>query len=253
VNIAEADELLVEKLAIGDQLAAPILISIHGDELLGLVRSTAPRLSGSACESVLERAVVEGINSFGSFESGSGDVLDWFADQIRTQALEWMQTHSDASTAEGGAGSLQPVGVSEELAVADLAVALGSLASGDRLMLALRNWQGLTYSTIGELLGLKELTARQKTKRALDKLELALGKEGMLGNDGSQPPDASDHRPRSRQMSSSPLKTALWTRGLEIFDNATFRRVTELLGDDEQISPHARRRLIVAARRALAA
>jgi DNA-directed RNA polymerase specialized sigma24 family protein len=251
VNIIEADELLVEKLCRGDQLAAPILISVHGDELLGLVRCMAPRLSGLECESVLEKAIVEGINTIGTFESGSAEVFDWFADQSRVQALAWMQTHPRPGTAEADAGSLPP-GASDELETADLAAAVGTLHSGDCLMLALRNWQGLTYSTIGELLGLKELTARQKAKRALDRLELALREEGLLGDEDSQPSDASEHKPRSRQMSSSPLKTALWTRGLELFDDATFQRVTELLGHDEQISPQARRWLIVAARRALA-
>lgn len=253
MDIVEADELLVEKLVLGDQLAAPILISVHGDELLGLLRCIAPRLSDADRERVLEMALVEGIKTFGSFESGSGAVFDWFAAQIRLQTTGWIRTHPVPTTDESVVGSLPPIEPFDELTVADLAAVVRTLHSGDCLMLALRNWHGLAYSTIGRLLGIKELTARQKTKRALDRLEVALSEKGLLPAENSQAANFSDRKPRSRQMNSSPLKSALWVRGFEIFDGPTVQNVADLLGQEEQISPRVRQRLIVAARRALEA
>ncbi len=246
MNGTEVEVVLAQRIVLSDPLAAPMLISVHGDQLLGLVHSMAPGLADSERGVILELALERGIGTFREFESGSDSVLTWFSEQVRLQVRQWIRDHPTSRPDETDiVMTSSPVRAFDSAVVADLAAIVATLNYADSLMLALRNWHGLAYSTIGELLGIKEQTARQKTKRALDKLELAIRK------DKSDRGHLMDYRPRGRQMNSSPLKRIIWTHGLEVFDLATLQAVEELLGYSRPVSPEVRRQLIMTVRRAL--
>jgi len=57
---------------------------------------------------------------------------------------------------------------------------LAALRDGDRECVLLRFFQGLSFTEAGAALGLSEEAARKRVGRALDKMRLFLGKEGVL-------------------------------------------------------------------------
>jgi RNA polymerase sigma factor (sigma-70 family) len=240
VNRSETEDLLVRRIEIGDPLAAPMLVSILGDQLLSLVHSEAPRTSDAQCERVLTLALESGIESFEEFTPGSDTALSWFAARVRSRSRQWVQAGAPVRVGDEGA---KRFGTS--LFRSGLAGAIATLDDRDRLVLALRSWQGFAHSVIADHLGIKEGTVRQQSKRALGRLHSSIGASELLRSRlKARGPDCDEIDDRE-------LKLTIEHLGYELFDAKTRQSVEDLLRYDHPVSPEARRRLIVCTRRAL--
>lgn len=166
------DDDLLQRAKAGDPLAAPMLVSLLGDRLLGFARSIAPGLSDADREQVVELAVEAGVRAIQRFDPERGTLFSWFRQQVCYQTRQWFRTHPSTGP--------QPDDVEDpgaELSWMDdpvvrdgLAAAIAQLDPGDRLILALRSAESLAFSEIGLRLNIKEANARQRHKRALDRL-----------------------------------------------------------------------------------
>lgn len=246
MNSSEAEQLLIQRLSLGDTLAAPMFMSIHGDQLMALISAIAPGLNRDQQDAVLAMALEQGIATFDRTEVENTTLFAWFADQVDLQVRQWVRNHPGLKS--GGIDSSENRSLGSDFdsaVVADLAAAVANLSDVDALVLALRNWQGLAYSIIAEIMGVKEIAARQKAKRALDRLEVAMGKsdQGSSAKRGR----------RSRQLDSTPLKTTLWVYGLEIFGRSAIQDIDALRGGGQTMPPQTRRQLIAAMKSALKA
>ena len=161
-----SDAALIGQLRAGDVIAAPMLMSLYGDQLLGLVHAETPRASAHRCEQLLGLALVSGVNLLGGFDPRHHSVLSWFADRVRCHGRDWIRVNEHSAHARGGLDP-QPGSTETSKTRAELAAIFAALDSQDRVMLALRCWNGLGYSTVADHLGIKEASARRQFKRAL--------------------------------------------------------------------------------------
>ena len=166
------DDDLLQRAKAGDPLAAPMLVSLLGDRLLGFARSIAPGLSDADREQIVELAVEAGVRAVQRFDPERGTLYSWFRQQVCYQTRQWFRAHPtmvpqpDDMEDPGAELSWMDDPVLRE----GLTAAIAQLSPGDRLILALRSAERLAFSEIGLRLNLKEAAARQQHKRALDRL-----------------------------------------------------------------------------------
>jgi RNA polymerase sigma factor (sigma-70 family) len=240
-----SDAALVRQIRAGDVIAAPMLVSLYGDLLLGLVHAETPRASAAECEQLLGLALVSGVNSFGGFDPGHDTVLSWLADRVRCHSRDWIRADRTSNHARDGLDP-QPSSTEASRTRAELAAIFAVLDSQDRVILALRCWNGLGYSTVADHLGIKEASARQQFKRALARF-----RDAVESQERALPSRAGRSAPGCSSSTDLALKGAIAVFGRELVDESTNQRIDALLRYDHPISPDARRRLIALTREAL--
>jgi RNA polymerase sigma-70 factor (ECF subfamily) len=178
------DDDLVRRAKSGDDLAAPMLISVLGDRLLGFARSLGPGLSDPDREQIVELAVEAGVRAIEKFDPKRGTLYSWFRQQVRYQTLQWFRTHPPTGPQIADIAEVsEPASSSwmDEPEVRDgLHAAIAQLSRDDRIILALRNVEGMAYSEIAQRLELNVDTTRQRHKRALQRLRnIAMNDEAL--------------------------------------------------------------------------
>lgn len=177
------DDDLVDRARAGDPLAAPMLVSLLGDRLLGFAHSQAPQLSDADREQIVELAIEAGVRAIHQYDPSRGTLFSWFRQQVRYQTRQWTRTHP---TVGSQLDDVEQVIVCESSWMDDsvirtgLAAAVAELGAKDRLILALHLAEGLTFSEIGLRLDISEDAARQRHKRALDRLRKIANKNEAL-------------------------------------------------------------------------
>jgi RNA polymerase sigma factor (sigma-70 family) len=176
----EAD--LLDKARRGDRSAAPFLVSCYGERLLGYAHAHAPDLSDADRERIVELSIEAGVRAINRFDPAKGTLRSWFRGQIRYQTLAWRR-------ARPAAGSL-PDDLAPPLRepCADSAVAealqrvIARLPHDDQVILALRSSERISYSEIAQRLDIKAAAARQRHKRALQRLSMEARGETVLAH-----------------------------------------------------------------------
>jgi len=167
----------------GDPIAAPMLISILGDRLLGFAHSEAPGLSDTDREQIVELAVEAGVRSIHSFDPDRGTLFSWFRQQVRYQTRQWFRNHPACAAMPDDVEEPSTIEFSwmdDEIVRNGLAKAIAQLSGDDQLILALRSAERMAFSEIGLRLGIKEPAARQRHKRALGRLRVIANKDKEL-------------------------------------------------------------------------
>lgn len=172
--MSDMDDELIRRAQAGDPLAAPMLISLLGDRLLGFAHAQAPSLSDADREQIVELAVEAGVRAIKRFDPSRGMLFSWFRQQVRYQTRQWFRTHPPSTelvdcpvvaSDEPGTSRLDDPAIRDALRKCVV-----QLNADDQLILALRSAEGLAFQEIALRMDLKEATARQRHKRALDRL-----------------------------------------------------------------------------------
>lgn len=174
------EEELVAKAKIGDPSAPPFLVSLYGEKLLGFARAHAPDLTDADRESIVETAIEAGVRSIAKFDPARGTLFSWFRAQVRFKTLAFRrssQVSVELQDQEEPPTEALPLPTQEVLA---LRAALSRLSGEDQLILALRDTEQLAYSEISHRLAINESTARQRHKRALERLRKEASGEPAL-------------------------------------------------------------------------
>jgi RNA polymerase sigma factor (sigma-70 family) len=246
LNRTAIEDLVIERIKAGDSLAAPMIVSYFGDRLLVLAVSGMPTSPVSDGEAVLETALHRGITTFGNFDPTHDSTYSWFSQQVESETDRWVRSHRNALSARNGAAATPSSsrGANPTLR-GRVEMALAAIGPKDRVVLALRCWQGLSFRVIAHRLGIKESTARQRFKRALERVELcANGRRGSANRVTHSEEEPSELR-------SDEVKRIMRVSGSDLFDGDTKQRVWALRSSDYSVSPELRERLIATLRRAL--
>lgn len=172
--MSDMDTEIIRRAQAGDPLAAPMLVSMLGDRLLGYARSQAPNLSDADREQVVELAVEAGVRTIKSFDPERGTLYSWFRQQVRYKTMQWFQTHPSLAeltdrvpiASEGDDTSWL-----DDRSIRDaLRECIARLSPEDQDILAIRSAEGLAFQEIALRMNIKEANARQRHKRALDRL-----------------------------------------------------------------------------------
>ena len=174
----EAD--LLGKARRGEPSAAPFLVSYYGERLLGFARAHAPDLSDPDREQIVELAIEAGVRSIRRFDEAKGTLLAWFRGQVRYQTLGWRRSHPPMAALSDNVVSREPPVEPAPATIEALRAALARLSHDDQVILALRNVEGLAYSEIAQRLGISDDATRQRHKRALKRLRVAVRDEPAL-------------------------------------------------------------------------
>jgi RNA polymerase sigma factor (sigma-70 family) len=171
--MSDMDRDLVRRARAGDPLAAPMLVSMLGDRLLGFAHSQAPSLSDTDREQIVELAVEAGVRSIKAFDPARGTLYSWFRQQVRYQTKQWFRTHpplAELADYSVPPDDSNPSQLDDPAIRTALRACIAQLSSDDQDILALRSAEGLAFQEIALRMNLKEATARQRHKRALDRL-----------------------------------------------------------------------------------
>jgi len=177
-----SDTQLVQQMSQGDQAA----ISILYDRYSGLMMGVALRFltERSAAEDLVHDVFLEAWKNADRFEAGRGSVKTWLLVRLRSRALDRLRSASRTRrVATDGVNLPEPRTASDEdpgLSPDRRAIhaLLSSLSDGQRAVLELAYFHGLSSSEIGSKLGLPVGTVKSRTSAALGKLRNHLGERG---------------------------------------------------------------------------
>jgi RNA polymerase sigma factor (sigma-70 family) len=176
----EIVEQLVEQAKRGEPHAAPFLVSLFGEKLLGYARAHAPDLSDADREQIVEQAIEAGTRALGTFDPDRGSLFGWFRTQVRYKTLTWRRSAQLSTEVPDDLQAPEKVGEPDEKVVAAVERAMQRLPRETQLILALRDVEQLDYAEIGQRLRIKTDTARQRHRRALLRFEVEASKEVEL-------------------------------------------------------------------------
>lgn len=178
------DELasqLIERARAGDESAAPFLVSLYGERLLGYARAIAPDLSDLDRELIVERAVESGVRALSAFDETKGTLFAWFRRQIQYKTLDWRKAHP--AEGEVPASYVAPTSDQPSHGVEvfeALSRILQQLSHDDQKIIALRDTEGLAYEEISTRLGVSTDALRQRHSRAVKRLHNYAKKDALL-------------------------------------------------------------------------
>jgi RNA polymerase sigma factor (sigma-70 family) len=162
---------LIEKAKGGDPSAAPFLVSLYGEQLLGFAHAHAPDLTDADRESIVETAIEAGVRSIEKFDPARGSLFSWFRTQVRFKTLAFRRaTPVRADLEDHEPSSAEPAVDLPADETNALRSALRRLSHEDQTILALRDTEQLAYSEVSHRLSITEATARQRHKRAIQRL-----------------------------------------------------------------------------------
>lgn len=182
---AEYEAELVAWALRGETKAAPFLVSLYGERLLGYARAHAPELSDTDRELICQRAIEAGVRAISKFDPSKGTLLSWFRGQVRFQTLQWRRETPAFGQMPAEIEQPRPVVPLDKKRVAALSRAVQSLSHDDQLILALRAAEQLAFSEIGQRLEITATAARQRYHRAVRRLSQAAEAEPLLALQGT--------------------------------------------------------------------
>ena len=165
----EATDLeLLRKAAAGDGRAFHGLVDRHAQRMYRLAIS----LTGNPAdaEDVLQETFAGAYKSLSGFE-GRASVKTWLTRILFTQAARWRRDR--AGRTMGSIDSAEPMVASSSIGVEiriDLQAALQQLSPEHREVLMLREFEGMTYEEMAEVLGLPRGTIESRLNRARNAL-----------------------------------------------------------------------------------
>jgi RNA polymerase sigma-70 factor (ECF subfamily) len=158
----EADDIeLLHRAASGDSAAFHALVDRHAQRLYRLAVS----LIGNAAdaEDVLQEAFIGTFRGLRSFEARAS-VKTWLTRILVLQAAQWNRGRR-RKFAGPMDDSIPAAAGSPEVAM-DVQAALGRLSPEHREVLALREFEGMSYEEIAEVLGVPRGTVESRLHRA---------------------------------------------------------------------------------------
>lgn len=165
----EATDLeLLRKAAAGDGLAFHALVDRHAQRMYRLAIS----LTGNPAdaEDVLQETFAGAYKSLSGFE-GRASVKTWLTRILFTQSAKWRRDR--AGRTMGSIDSAEPMvasaGIGVEIRI-DLHAALQQLSPEHREVLMLREFEGMAYEEMAEVLGLPRGTIESRLNRARNAL-----------------------------------------------------------------------------------
>lgn len=170
------DAALVAAMAEGDSAAMAKLYERHAGVLLGLaMRIVRERREA---EDLLHDVFLEAWRHAGDYDPRRGSVKTWLLLRMRSRCLDRVRSHAfsrtDALRAEpmrSGAGER----LERNIDGARARSLLDNLPSGQREVLELGYFQGLSFSEIAEALGIPVGTVKSRVSAAMIKLREDLG------------------------------------------------------------------------------
>ena len=197
------DPALVERVAQGDRSAFLELYDRHVSRVFAL----ATRMLGdrASAEEVTQDAFLKLWTRARAFSTTRGALLTWLLtiarnnalDRIRLEARRPALAEASLSDLEDGRPDLQAPGSgSEEARWRSLRFALAELPDGQRQVIELAYYQGLTHSQMAEMLGLPLGTVKTRLRLGMERLRDGWIEEGMAGKRSERP--GSDVKKRSR-------------------------------------------------------
>lgn len=169
---------VIAALRSGSRWAEPALVTIVGPVLLGYARAVATDLTEADHEAAVEAAILTGVRKIDKFDRRRGTFAGW---------LRPFVVHALADIRRNGRG--QPAtlpddlpeaavpddpGAADEVELAALNAALGSLSETDRLIVSMRDIEGLTYQVCAERIGgVSDAACRVRHFRAIRRLATA--------------------------------------------------------------------------------
>jgi RNA polymerase sigma-70 factor, ECF subfamily len=184
---ADADIDVLRRVAGGDKGALGMLYDRHGGVMLALgVRIVGVRRDA---EDLLHDVFLEAWRHAGDYDARRGSVKTWLLLRMRSRCLDRVRSHAFARTepltlvteptrASGGGAVAENMETGMDGARAK--GLLDSLPPGQREVLELGYFEGLSFSEIAARLGIPVGTVKSRVSAALVKLreELGVGKEG---------------------------------------------------------------------------
>ena len=172
---AAAEMVLVRRAAGGDLAAAHTLVDRYSQKLFGL----AQRLTGNAsdAEDVLQETFAGALRGLGSFE-GRSSVKTWLTRILVTQVARWRRSERvrktvriDGEEAQQSDRLADPGVISPDHARSagqrlDLTAAIETLSAEHKEVIMLREYQGLSYEEIAQVLGVPRGTVESRLHRA---------------------------------------------------------------------------------------
>jgi len=159
-------------------------MKIHGQRVLGLLRNIVGDVQ--TAESLAQEAFFKAFRNMDRFKDGT-NLRVWLFTIARNTALDHLRRAKSAPVnpvdltevpepvepRDGPAAGLQKKEESERTREA-----IQTLPAGEREIVYLRIYEGLTWDAIGDALGIPEATARARMNRALGRLRAMLGASG---------------------------------------------------------------------------
>lgn len=176
----------------GSRWAEPALVTVVGPVLLGYAKAVATDLNPADHEAAVEAAVLTGVRKIDKFDRSRGTFAAWLRPFV-TYAL------ADIRRNGRGAPATLPDDLPErtnpgapdaarEVELDALSAALGSLAETDRLIISLRDVEGLSYQACAERIGdVSDAACRVRHFRAIRRLADAARDQPGLANYFEEP------------------------------------------------------------------
>jgi RNA polymerase sigma-70 factor (ECF subfamily) len=152
----------------------------HGPALLLLARQWVPAVADA------EDVVQEAFARFWRSRHRAAEPSAYLYACVKRAALEWLRGRQRRARREERAARPEAVGDAPFFAGThgsergrQIEAALAGLPEGQREVLVLKTWGGLTFQQIGAALGLSANTAASRYRYALDKLRACLAEEAV--------------------------------------------------------------------------
>jgi RNA polymerase sigma-70 factor, ECF subfamily len=167
---------VLRRIAAGEKAALGDLYDRHAAVMLALgVRITGVRREA---EDLLHDVFLEAWRHAGDFDPRRGSVKTWLLLRMRSRCLDRVRSHAFSRSAALDAESVRVSGVDKTERQIDGARArelLSLLPQGQRDVLELGYFQGLSFSEIAEALGIPVGTVKSRVSAAMVKLREDLG------------------------------------------------------------------------------
>jgi RNA polymerase sigma-70 factor (ECF subfamily) len=177
-GVVDEDIDVLRRIAAGEKAALGSLYDRHAGVMLALgVRITGMRREA---EDLLHDAFLEAWRHAGDFDPQRGSVKTWLLLRMRSRCLDRVRSHAFSRSDTLDAEPAHVSGVDKTDRQIDGARARGLLSAlpeGQREVLELGYFQGLSFSEIAELLGIPVGTVKSRVSAALVKLREDLGVE----------------------------------------------------------------------------
>ncbi|MGH9023765.1 MAG: RNA polymerase sigma factor [Acidimicrobiia bacterium] len=175
------DRRLVERIGIGDEDAFAELFGRYGPAVLGL----ALRVIGdqTLAEEVVQEVFVSVWRRAGAYDPQRGGVRSWLLTQAHHRAVDVVRREASlrrrtAAVVPDAVASDDPTDIVEEGEVArrriQVRTALGALPEGQRTVLELAYFGGLSQTQVAERVGIPVGTVKSRTLAAMRRLRALL-------------------------------------------------------------------------------
>jgi RNA polymerase sigma-70 factor (ECF subfamily) len=177
-GVPDADIDVLRRIAAGDKPALGVLYDRHAGVMLALgVRVIGLRREA---EDLLHDVFLEAWRHAGDYDPRRGSVKTWLLLRMRSRCLDRVRSHAFSRTealASEPMPSAAPEKVERHLDGARARALLETLPAGQREVLELGYFQGLSFSEIADTLGIPIGTVKSRVSAAMVKLREDLGVE----------------------------------------------------------------------------